>query len=136
MRMMTDTKTGGPPMLIRPPAAAPTRFSFPLTRRFVSVSVPAELVGTYLLLDRHRCPIYVGRADRCLRQSLLDHPLRGRATHFITAVADDARGAYFLECFWWHRYRQDGIELLNLIHPIISALSLNCPFCIPIAFAA
>ncbi|MHB1583063.1 MAG: hypothetical protein ACYC0E_04850 [Acidimicrobiales bacterium] len=94
-------------------------------------SLPAGVAGSYLLLDRTGRPTYVGRSDHCLRQRLLGHPLRGKATHFTAAVADAPRGAYLLECYWWHRYRRDGIELANRIHPATYDLAVPCPFCIP-----
>lgn len=128
--MTPDPWKRGRRLLARPPAEGPTRFSFPLTRRYVSSSLPAGVPGCYLLLDRDGRPLYVGRSDECLRQRLLGHPLslRRRASHFTAAVTDTPRGAYLLECYWWHRYRRDGVGLINRIHPASQANTI-CPFC-------
>ena len=134
--MTPDPWERGRRLVARPPAEAPTRFSFPFTRRYVNASLPAGVPGSYLLLDRAGRPLYVGRSDQCLRQRLLGHPLRGRAAHFTAAVVDGPRGAYLLECYWWHRYRRDGLELVNRIHPATYDLTVACPFCGPIAAAS
>jgi hypothetical protein len=108
---------------------AATRFAFALAPSRVKALLPAGLPGAYLLLDRTGHPIYVGRSDLCLRSRLLRHPLRGTASHFAAAAADGARGAFMLESYWWHRYRQQG-ELLNLIHPAHTGNADDfCQFC-------
>lgn len=131
--MIGDPWARGRHLLALSHSDAPTRFSFPFTSRYISASLPAGLPGSYLLLNRTGRPLYVGRSDQCLRQRLLGHPLRGRATHFTAAVADSSRGAYLLECYWWHRYRRDGVELMNRIHPATFDPAVPCPFCNPIA---
>jgi len=127
--MMPDPWARGRRLVAQQSGDGPTRFSFPFTRRYVHASLPAGVPGSYLLLDRTGRPLYVGRSDQCLRQRLLSHPLRARATHFTTAVADNPRGAFLLECYWWHRYRRDGLELLNKIHPATYEARATCPFC-------
>ena len=112
-----------------PAAPAPARFAFPFTSRYIKLALPPGLAGSYLLLAPPGRPLYVGRSDRCLRQRLLGHPLRGRATHFTAAVAEGPRGAYLLECYWWHRYRAGGTYLVNQLHPASYQGASPCPFC-------
>ncbi len=131
--MTSDPWARGRVLTALPASEGPTRFSFPFTSRHITASLPVGQPGSYLLLDRTGRPVYVGRSDQCLRRRLLGHPLRKKATHFTAAVADGPRGAYLLECYWWHRYRRDGIELANLIHPATYDLAIPCPFCIPTA---
>jgi hypothetical protein len=131
--MNIDPLARSRPLASERDALAPTRFAFPLKARYISMMLPAAKPGSYLLLESSQ-PVYVGRSDRCVRQRLLSHPLRGKATHFTATITDDARGAYLLECYWFHRYRSDGAGLRNQIHPPGWQPNAQCPFCSPVNF--
>lgn len=127
--MRPDPWTRGRALLTIPSSEPPARFAFPFTTRAVTVSLPPATVGSYVLLGQDGNAIYVGRSDHCLRRRLLQHPLRSRASHFSASVVDTPRSAYLLESYWWHRYRRDGIQLINRIHPAGHEPSAHCPFC-------
>ncbi|MFJ7421427.1 hypothetical protein ACIQXD_22830 [Streptomyces uncialis] len=103
------------------------------TRAVVNLQIPVGTIGAYLLLQyeqQQAAPLYVGRSDTCLRQRLIRHPLRSRATHFIAAPTRDSHYAYAIESYWYHRYLSTSATIANLIHPASPAgTGRRCPYC-------
>ncbi|MFT3724574.1 MAG: hypothetical protein QM773_13430 [Hyphomonadaceae bacterium] len=59
---------------------------------------------------------YVGRADKDLRDRLLQHAREGTYQHFKCHYTADARAAYLLECKLFHLFGGTAL-LANEIHP-------------------
>lgn len=128
--MTANPFTCGPRTLLTLPLAPRvTRYAFALNAPSITAALPKGSIGAYLLLTAGGSPIYVGRSDTCLRQRLLRHPLRRKATHFTATVVSAPHEAYMLECYWWHRYRRDGTPHINLSHPAGQPQISHCPFC-------
>lgn len=73
---------------------------------------------------------YVGRSDHCLQTRLLTHGLLYHCPYFIFSYTDTAKDAYELESKWWHDCKNNGVHLLNIIHPDSPAgMMLSCPYC-------
>jgi hypothetical protein len=107
---------------------AAARYPLPFRPGFVRVAVSPRHPGVYLLLRRGR-PIYIGRSDRCVRARLARHPYLGRADQFVWYPCRSAVHAFYLESFWYHALREEGVAR-NLIHPARPAGSgIACPFC-------
>ena len=89
--------------------------------------------GVYILGDAnngHFIFKYVGRSDRCLQTRLLTHELLYRLPYFIFSYTDTARRAFELESKWWHDCKNNGVHLLNIIHPDSpSGEKHSCPYC-------
>ncbi|MFR5761360.1 MAG: hypothetical protein ACLUFI_06975 [Oscillospiraceae bacterium] len=61
---------------------------------------------------------YVGRSDHCLQTRLLTHGLLYHCPLFlIFSCTDTAKDAFELESKWWHDCKNNGVHLLNIIHP-------------------
>ena len=102
------------------------RLALPFQDAAVRMLIPGGVLGTYLLCSGEQ-PTYVGRSDTCVLTRLVDHPLKGKATHFIVEPATTVQQAFLLEAFWYHQF---GSSLTNLIHPARpKGSTTTCPFC-------
>lgn len=95
--------------------------------------VPETAIGTYALVDVEEGQLsikYVGRSDVSLRNRLLTHNYLYTYSFFIICFTASMNEAFVLESKWWHDCKNNGIRLVNAIHPDSpSQMNLVCPYC-------
>ena len=109
--------------------AIPYRMTPDVIRSVVQKGRP----GVYILGDESGGRFvfrYVGRSDHCLQTRLLTHGLLYCCSHFIFSYTATAKEAFERESKWWHDCKNNGVPLLNVIHPDSpSGAWLTCPYC-------
>lgn len=104
-----------------------------MTPDVIRLVVQKHHPGVYILgdeCDGHFIFKYVGRSDHCLQTRLLTHGLLYCCPYFIFAYTETARDAFELESKWWHDCKNNGVLLLNILHPDSpSGEELPCPYC-------
>lgn len=106
---------------------------FRMTPDVIRSVVQKRRPGVYVLGDESNGEFvfrYVGRSDHCLQTRLLNHGLLYHYPYFIFSYTDTAKEAFELESKWWHDCKNNGIHLLNMIHPDSPSGALfACPYC-------
>lgn len=106
---------------------------FRMTPDVIRSVVQKHRPGVYILGDESNGEFvfqYVGRSDQCLQTRLLNHGLLYSCPYFIFSYTDTAKEAFELESKWWHDCKNNGIHLLNMIHPDSPSGALfACPYC-------
>lgn len=121
----STSSTSGPS---GPLVAVPHLFTPAIVRRIISGAGP----GAYALGrdDGGFVVGYVGRSDHSVRERLVAHERLVEFDYFIARSADNAGGAFQLECAFWHACLEAGRPLANIIHPGRPRGSgLECPYC-------